>query len=473
MMSEQMQKNASVDRDGIEMVMTKKEYLGDACGAASTNCLSMVAGQLTYFYTDKVGMAASAASLVQMIATLCDGVSDIIMGRLVDKTNTREGKCRPWLKRMILPLFFAIVLLTTVPNANPAIQSMYAVLSLVFSRAIVYTAIIIPYYSMITYMTRSMEERGKIGNYRGVFNNAVGVIFGIICIPVTNALGGTQKSWIIFASVVAVIASVLLYITYRCTHERYRDDKVEARQTEDSTISTLQALKILLHNRFWVIMFIAQFALFVVYVLLAASLPFYCMYIQGNDNIMALVNTIAISGMVLTFLVSPILIRRLGLRTTGVIGILVGLAGTVIRMAAPANLTVFITGFSMVLFATGTIGTVINPMIINTCEYNDYKFGYKLSGLTNSAASFGGKVGAAIGQALLGMVLAAGGYNAMLPAQSDSALRAICFCAIDLIGAALLVILICFILYTFDKDYPVMLKANIERRAAKEASEAK
>jgi GPH family glycoside/pentoside/hexuronide:cation symporter len=133
-MSDKIQKSRTVDRDGIEMVMTKKEYLGDACGAASTNCLSMVAGQLTYFYTDRVGMTASAASLVQMIAT--------------------------------------------VPKTNPIVQSIYATLSLVFSRAIVYTAIIIPYYSMITYMTRSMEERGKIGNYRSVFNNAVGVISG-------------------------------------------------------------------------------------------------------------------------------------------------------------------------------------------------------------------------------------------------------------------------------------------------------
>ena len=471
-MSEQVKKNRAVDRDGIEMVMTKKEYLGDACGAASTNCLSMLAGQLTYFYTDKVGMAASTASLVQMIATLCDGISDIIMGRLVDKTNTKEGKCRPWLKRMIVPLFFAILLLTTVPKASPFVQGVYATFSLVFSRAIVFTAIIIPYYSMITFMTRSMEERGKIGNYRSVFNNAVGVIFGIICIPVTNALGGTQRSWIIFASIVALIASALLYITYRCTHERYRDDKVDAKQSEDSAISTVQSLKILLHNRFWIIMVIAQFALFVVYVLQAASLPFYCMHIQGNDNIVALVNTIAISGMVLTFLVSPILIRRLGLRFTGVIGILVGLIGTVIRMAAPTNLAVFITGFSLVLFSTGTIATVINPMIINTCEYNDYKYGYKLSGLTNSAASFGGKVGAAIGQALMGMILASGGYNAMLPAQPESALHAIEFCSIHLIGIALLVILVCFLFYTFDKDYPVMLKANIERREAAESAKA-
>ena len=82
----------------------------------------------------------------------------------------------------------------------------------------------------------------------------------------------------------------------------------------------------------------------------------------------------------------------------------------------------------MVLFTTGMLNAVISPMIINTSEYNDYKYGYRLSGLTNSAASFGGKVGAAVGQVILGMVLAAGGYDAALPVQPDTALTAICRC---------------------------------------------
>lgn len=163
-----------------------------------------------------------------------DGVSDIIMGRIVDKTNTKEGKCRPWLKWMIIPLFLGIVLLTTVPKASPMVQSVYATLSLIFSRAIVYTAVMIPYYSMITYMTRSMEERGKIGNYRAIFGNAVGVVFGIICIPVTNALGGTQRAWIVFASAVAIFASLLLYIAYRSTHERYREETTASGQSEEA-----------------------------------------------------------------------------------------------------------------------------------------------------------------------------------------------------------------------------------------------
>lgn len=466
-MSDVNQSNVKLDKDGIPMVMTTKEYLGDACGAASTNCLSQMAGQLTYFYTDKVGMSAASASMVQMVAILCDGISDIIMGRLVDKTNTKEGKCRPWLKWMIIPLFFAILLLTTVPKASPMIQNIYATLSLIFCRAVVYTGIIIPYFTMMNFMTKSMEERGKIGNYRQVFNNAVGVIFGILIIPVTNALGGTQKAWIMFAAVTSIIACILLNICYKCTKERYREDAVGAKKTEDSEVSVLQSLNILIHNKYWVLMLIAQFALYVVYIFQGATLPYYCMYIQGSDNLAAFVNTIAISGMVASFLIAPVLIKRIGLRNTGLVGGIFGVIGTVIRMIAPYNMMIFAAGFSIVLFGIGTIQTVLTPMIINTCEYNDYKYGYKLAGITNSAASFGGKVGAAIGQVLLGAILASGGYNAMAAEQSASALRAICVCSIDIIGLFIIAIMICFAFYTFDKKYPEMFKANRERRAAK------
>ena len=89
--------------------------------------------------------------------------------------------------------------------------------------------------------------------------------------------------------------------------------------------------------------------------------------------------------------------------------------------------------------------TVMLPMVVNTSEWNDYKFGYKLVGMTNSAASFGSKVGAALGSALMGAVLSAGGYNPKLAAQTPSSIRSICYINIHIIGLCLIVIFICFL----------------------------
>lgn len=465
---EESKNNSTVnlDKDGIPKVMSTGEYVGDACGMAATNCLAQVCSQLTYFYTEKIGMSPANASMAQTVATLADGVSDIIMGRLVDKTNTKEGKCRPWLKWMIIPLFVSIILLTTVPKASPMVQSVYASLSIIFCRAIVYTGIMIPYYSMINFMTKSMEERGKIGNYRGILNNVVGVVFGILVIPVTNALGGTQRAWIIFASIIAIIASILLTICYKCTKERYHDDPEDAKTSKESEISALRSIQILLHNKYWVLMLIAQFALFVIYIFQGASLPYYCKYILGNDNLMALVNLIAVSGVVAAFLIIPIFIKKVGPRNTGIIGILVGIAGTVIRMLAPTNMVVFIVGFCLVMFATSVIAAIHPALLINTCEWNDYKYGYKIAGMTNSAASFGGKIGAALGQVSLGLILTAGGYDPMIEVQSASALNAICKISIDVIGVFMIVILVCFVLYTFDKKYAEIYRENQKKHGA-------
>lgn len=459
------EKNGQVlDKDGIPKVVTKKEYLGDACGMAATNCISQVCGNLSYFYTDKVGMAAASVSIVTMLATLCDGISDLFMGRLVDKTNTKDGKCRPWLKRMIIPTFLAIVLLTLVPKANPIVQNIYAALSIIFARAVVYTAITIPYFALINYTTRSLEERGKLGNMRSIFNSIVGVIFGMVLIPVTNALGGTQKSWVIFSCIVGIIGSGLLAICYKCTHERYREDTTSDNEHNDAQVSALESLKILIHNKYWVIMVVAQFSLFVIYVLQGASLPYYCKWVLGNDNYASIINMCSFPAIVAAFLITPPLVKKYSLRAAGLAGIIVGLIGVVIRVIAPTNMIIFAIGFCFSIFATSILGAVMLPMVVNTSELNEYNYGHKLNGMTNSAASFGSKIGAAFGSAIMGFILAAGKYDQFAEAQTQSSINSIFWISIYVIGIAFVIILICFSLYNFDKQYPYILKANQEKK---------
>lgn len=463
-MSSETKKNQVFDKDGIPKVMSTKEYLGDACGMASSNCISQVCGSLAYFYTDKVGMGLATVSMVTMLATLSDGISDLIMGRLVDKTNTKEGKCRPWLKRMIIPTFLAILLLTLVPKANPMVQSIYATLTLIFARAVVYTGITIPYFTLINFTTKSLEERGIMGNWRTIFNNVVGVVFGITLIPVTNALGGTQKSWVIFAAIIGLIGSLLLTICYKCTHERYRDDNMEKNKSEDANVPVSKALNILAHNKYWILVLIAQFFLFIIFVLQGASLPYYCRWVLGNDNLASVINMCSIPAIVLAFITTPVIIKKYSLKVTGVFGVIVGLIGTIIRVVMPTNAVVFAIGYAMIIYTTSLLSSVLLPMVINTCEWNDYQYGYKLSGMTNSAASFGSKVGAAFGSMVMGWILAAGGYDQFASAQSASSINSICMINIHVIGVCLILILLCLFFYTFEKQYPEILRANQKRR---------
>ena len=462
-----MGKKVERDKDGIEKVMTGKDYAGDASGQVALNAINSMTGQMTYFYTSKVGMDPTTAGNVLLIARIADGISDIIMGRIVDKTNTKDGKGRPWLKWMVIPTFLAMVLLFTVPRIGGSGQFIYGLATNIFAAAVVYTAIAIPYYTMINYETKSQEERGKIGSTRGLLGYLVTQIIGIVLIPFTNLLGGNQSSWIIVAAVFGVIGAIALTVCFRMTRERYSDATIAADGTvENEEKATLgEALKVLVRNKYWWLMMVAQTALSGIYTFIYGALAFYCMYVLGNDNLTSVVGMAGLLPSLIGFMVAPMMIKKFGMRKTGMIAAVVGLVGTAIRIIAPANMIVFITGNCLVTFATAPIVAVLPAMVINCAEWNDYKFGVRLTGMTNSVASFGGKIGAGFAGALLGWVLAWGHFDAAAATQTASALQSIYALNIWIPGILLAIILVCYAFYGLEGKYSEIVKANAERRA--------
>lgn len=455
------------DKDGVDKVMSTKDYAGDALGQIALNSNSALTGQMTYFYTTKVGMDATTAGNIQLIAKLFDGVSDIIMGRIVDKTNTKDGKARPWLKRMILPTLICMILLFTMPHAGSGIQLLYGVATNVLASAVVYTAIAIPYYTMINYETKSLEERGKIGSFRGLLGYVSTQIIGIILLPMTNALGGTQSSWIIVAAIFGVVGALALTVCFKLSRERYSDASASGQKSEEDDVSLLAALKVLVHNKYWWMMLIAQTCLSAIYGYMYGAMGFYAGFILGNDNLMALIGTVGLIPSVIGFVVSPIMIQHFGMRKSGMIACIFGLVGTVIRIIAPANMIVFIVGHCLVTFATAPIVAVLPAMTINCAEWNDYKFGVKLTGMTNSVSSFGGKIGGGLGGASMGWILAATAFDGAAATQPASAIFGIELINIGIPGILLAIILVCYALYTLEGKYKEVVEANAKRHAGK------
>lgn len=188
-----MGKDLGYDINGIKKVVSHGEYFGDSLGQFALNSITVLAGQLTYFYTNKIGMAAATAGTVLLVAKIVDAVTDLFMGKIVDRTETKRGKARPWLLWMIAPTMLAIILLFTIPHASDGAMAGYGVLTNIFASAICYTAIAVPYYTMISYKTKSGEEAGKFGTYRSAVGYSVGIAIGIGLIPITNMLGGDQR----------------------------------------------------------------------------------------------------------------------------------------------------------------------------------------------------------------------------------------------------------------------------------------
>ena len=111
------------------------------CGAGGGNVMStLLATFLTAYYTDTAGSAAAAVGTMFVICRLLDGVTDLVMGGIVDKTHTKIGKARPWLIVSAPLMVIGIILILNVPGGwSSAMKLVYAYVTYIFLNCIVYT----------------------------------------------------------------------------------------------------------------------------------------------------------------------------------------------------------------------------------------------------------------------------------------------------------------------------------------------
>ncbi|MDO4621969.1 MAG: MFS transporter [Eubacteriales bacterium] len=452
-----MAKALGLDKDGNQKVMSAKDYAGDAVGQFALNSLNGMQGQMSYFYINKIGMAEATAGNVLLIAKIVDAFTDLIMGKIVENTNSKHGKARPWMLWMIIPTVLAIIGMFTVPNVSGGALMAYGILSNIFASAVCYTAVAVPYYTMIAFKTRSNEEKGKIGTFRSAVGYAVGVSLGIGLIPITNALGGDQRAWIIFASVLAVISGICMFIVFKTSKELYVESKEE--NAEEASVGILKGLGILIRNKYWIKITVVGVAMNVMYALIMAGPLFYAQMILGNDTYYSLINTVNLVPSILGFLTVGFIIKKFGLTKTSAIASVIGIVGCVIRCIFPGSLIVTLLAGSVVMYATIPLISCLPAMVLNTAEYNMYTNGVRIVGMTNASNSFVGKIGGGLGSASIGWILAIAGAAA---AKGSANAMTIGVYAMNIYVplAMFVIMLIVLATYNYDKKYEALMKSG-------------
>ena len=455
-------KELGVDSMGIQKSMRLTDYLGDGLGQLPLNIMTSLVGQLTYFYTEKVGLAAGMVATMLLVAKIVDAFSDLLMGKIMDEGHSPKGKCRPWFQRMAIPALVSIVLLFTVPaNAGSGLQTVYVLLTNILITAIVYTAVAIPYGALMTLRTKSSEERGKMGVFRAAFGYIAGVVIAILLIPITNALGGTQSAWIKVGVVFGLISMLSLMILYKVSKETAGDASEE--QAAEEKVPFAEGLGILFHNQYWVIMLALQMLMNISYGLSASGGTYYCKYILGNDNMVALLGAVGLIPTFLGFALTGPMAGKLGMTKTCMVSCVLGIAACVVRVFTPYSLMSCIIAGAVVTFANIPLMCLFGAMVNNCVEYNEWKFNKRIVGMTNSANSFGCKIGSGIGGSLIGWLLALGGYNAALEVQPVSVNTAIFAFSIYIPLVLFVLMFILLLKNDLEKRYPQII-ADLQAR---------
>ena len=278
------------------------------CGDTSCNVVwGAVSTILTLFYTDYVGISPAIVGLVMLLSRVFDGVSDLIMGFVVERTNSRWGKSRPWILWSSLPFAISIVLLFTVPQTNETLQFLYLFVTYNFCTTVCYTAINLPYGSLSTMMTRVSYEQGMLCIVRMAMSPFGKILAVSFTLPLVHMMGNDQMAWVKTMSIWAVVALILLLICFwKC------EEKVDVRAKIKNPIKVpiKKGLKALLTNKYFYIALSFWAMQNVIACVSGTMLPYYCKYIFHDDKLFGILFMVETLLMIaVTLFICPILVN--------------------------------------------------------------------------------------------------------------------------------------------------------------------
>ena len=443
------------------------ERFSYGCGDFGCNIIyTAMSAFLLFYYTDYAKVSALAVGTIMMVSRIFDGISDIIMGVIVDRTKSRFGKARPWLLRMCIPFAISGILLFSVPTswaATPKLVYVFITYNLVST--VIYTAINVPYSALNALMTQDPYERSVLSIFRNLLATAGTLTINTFTLPLVETFGNNASAWTKTFCVFGLVAVAAFLINFFGTKERVKP----ASAGEDGKVEDVpfkEGIKALFKNKYWIMMTGMLALFFLMYSVNGGATVYYAKDILGDRNLVSTINGIFNVVQILAMFFIAMLVKRRGKRNVFAIGMVDDIIGMLLLNFVGGSMAGIVVSSVIRGIGNACGGATMWAMVSDTIDYGEWKTGYRTEGLVNSACSFGYKIGNGIGSALLGMILEIGGYVGDAAVQSASALRSIEVCFVWIPIAVYVCGLIIMKFWKLDKEFPQII-ADLKARQTK------
>ena len=445
-----------------EGVTNKEKWLGYLLGPAGALLLNAVlATYLNIYYTDVLDLTGIWGGLFltvfPIISKIIDAFTNVIMGYLIDRTRTKQGKARPWLLLSAPLVAITGVLLFTVPSANETVQVIWIMVSYNLFYSFAYTIFNMSHNLMVPLSTRNTTDRGGLSVFNQIASIMmsgilVALIFPMVIMPM---LGVDKAKWIAVMSALSIITLPLILLEYYFTKERVTE---ETEGTEGKNVPFLTQLKVVFSDKYFLIV-IAYFFIYTFGVSMKnLGLVYYCNWVLGtyNDGITQMLVSV-IGGVPMgigIFAVWPIA-KKFGKRNVTMWGFVLYAIGSLVCWLVPSNLVIVLIGQFIKNIGGLPCAYVFMALFADTLDHIEWKSGIRCDGVAMSVYNV-------IACALIGIVtgifnglLSSSGYVApkfdemgnLLTTQPDAAKSFITFAFVGLevfTGIILAVLLIFF-----------------------------
>ena len=375
-------------------VSNKEKWLGyllGPCGALLFN--AVMATFLNQYYTDVLGLGGVWGGLFLVVfpiaSKILDAFTNVVMGYVIDRSRTAQGKARPWLLLSAPLVAIAGVLLFVVPGDNEVLKIVWVMISYNLYYSIAYTIYNMSHNLMVPLSTRNTTQRGVLA----VFNNistimmsgiVVALIFPMAVMP---ALKASKNMWILCMSILSCISLPLVLVEYYFTKERVT---LETVGTQEKKIPFALQIKAILTDKYMLLL-LGYFLLYTMSSQLKnISLPYYCNYVLGtymDGKTQTLVSVLGGIPMGIgIFAVWP-LAKKFGKKNITAIGFLLYALGSAICWIAPTNLYVVLVGQFIKNIGGLPCAYVFMALFADALDNLEWKNGFRCDGIAMSIYS--------------------------------------------------------------------------------------
>lgn len=425
--------------------------------AISSAVAVLVGTYLMLYATDTLHLPAALVSTMLLASKILDSFTDLFAGIIVDRTNTRWGKGRPYEIFIIGTWFFTWLMFAVPESLSTTVKLIWILVSYSMVNAI---SVTILNANGIAYMVRAFkhqEQYVKITSLGTVYSLLFAVVFNIVFPGLVAQFGTSAGGWRFLIACVAIPMTIIglmrmIFIP-------------EVHQVESSNNTNKVVMKDI-----WEVAKQNKNLLYVTIASVAASIAsnmgasvYYFKYVVGNLALQGVLGFVHILVIPAAFFL-PKLISKLS------VGVLIKWSFLLTSIGWLIN---FFAGSSMPLLMAGAIvsglGSVPSSMLIglifvDLADYNEYMGYQRLEGSMASVRGFAGKVGASLGAGILGLLLQVSGYTGVEATMPDSAMFMIRLLYSVIPMALYLIAFIAYNFYTLDKQMPEIRETLAVRR---------
>ena len=414
----------------------------------------LVSSFMMIYLTDTVGLNPGIIGTLMLIARLFDGVTDLIFGRILDKTHTKMGKARPWMFYSMIGCAIGLAALFGTPESlgNTAKYVWFFVFYMLVN-TIFYTSGYISYSTLMSLITRNREEQVQVTAYRTIAGNLSYMVLGSVTFALVTKFGGGANGWRTLGIIYAIIGIIINSISVLANKELPEiengigatDEKASGNAKTESSLR--ESLRSVLRCRYFYGTILIMLALYFFASVFQTSAAYYATYVLGDPNMMGTLSICSYGVTMCISFVIPFFAKKLSVQRLSVIGLCLGLLGRLIALfgGMGGSVAIILIGLATSTVATAAIQTTVYTMMASVSEYLRLKDGVHVNGMVFSCSSMGIKLGQGLGTAVSGILLNIGGYIANVEVQSQSAINMLNFMFLWIpIIVTVIMIFICF-----------------------------